>query len=88
MTPIGIVYDCSVRKGKNGLSLNDCLSMGPLMTADLFKVLLKFRTRSFACISDIEKALLMVQQSLVGDGYRKNIQSSNLSKILMAKVCC
>ncbi|XP_068229526.1 uncharacterized protein [Palaemon carinicauda] len=60
-TPIRIVFDCSWRQGKNGLSLNDCLWTGPHITTDLLKVLLQFRTNNYACISDIEKAFLMVQ---------------------------
>ncbi|XP_064097204.1 uncharacterized protein LOC135208689 [Macrobrachium nipponense] len=60
-TPIRIVFDCSSKKGKNGLSLNDCLWTGPHVTADLLRVLLQFRTNTFACIGDIEKAFLMVQ---------------------------
>ncbi|XP_066974312.1 uncharacterized protein [Macrobrachium rosenbergii] len=51
-TPIRRVFDCSVRQGKNGLSLNNCLWTGPHITADLLKVLLQFKTKSFACISD------------------------------------
>ncbi|XP_064082966.1 uncharacterized protein LOC135198977 [Macrobrachium nipponense] len=57
-TPIRIVFDCSSKQGKNGLSLNDCLWTGP---HDLLRVLLQFRTNTFACIGDIEKAFLMVQ---------------------------
>ncbi|XP_066938279.1 uncharacterized protein [Macrobrachium rosenbergii] len=60
-TPIRVVFDCSIRQGKSGLSLNDCLWAGPHITADPLKVLLQFKTKSFACISDIEKAFLMVQ---------------------------
>ncbi|XP_064090813.1 uncharacterized protein LOC135204594 [Macrobrachium nipponense] len=60
-TPIRIVFDCSSKQGKNGLSLNDCLWTGPHVTADLLRVLLQFRTNTFACIGDIEKAFLMVQ---------------------------
>ena len=60
-TPIRVVYDCSARQGKNGLSLNDCLWTGPHITADLLKVLLQLRTHAYACTSDIEKAFLMVQ---------------------------
>ncbi|XP_066958137.1 uncharacterized protein [Macrobrachium rosenbergii] len=60
-TPIRIVFDCSLRQGKTGLSLNDYLWTGPHITTDLLKVLLQFRTDTFACISDIEKAFLMVQ---------------------------
>ena len=56
-----IVFDCSAKQGKNGVSLNDCLWTGPHITSDLVKILLRFRTNAFACISDIEKAFLMVQ---------------------------
>ncbi|XP_068205292.1 uncharacterized protein [Palaemon carinicauda] len=60
-TPIRIVFDCSWRQDRNGLSLNDCLWTGPHITTDLLKVLLQFRTNNYACISDIEKAFLMVK---------------------------
>ncbi|XP_068201704.1 uncharacterized protein [Palaemon carinicauda] len=60
-TRIKIVFDCSSRQGKNGLSLNDCLWTGPHIMSDLLKVLLQFRTNNYACISDIEKEFPMVQ---------------------------
>ncbi|XP_066950800.1 uncharacterized protein [Macrobrachium rosenbergii] len=60
-TTIRMVFDCLFRQGKSGLSLNDCLWTGPHITADLLKVLLQFKTKSFACISDIEKAFFMMQ---------------------------
>ncbi|XP_068229371.1 uncharacterized protein [Palaemon carinicauda] len=60
-SPIRIAFYCSWRQGKNGLSLYDCLWTGPHITTDLLKVLLQFRTNNYACISDIEKAFLMVQ---------------------------
>ncbi|XP_066983816.1 uncharacterized protein [Macrobrachium rosenbergii] len=44
-TSIKIVFDCSVRQGEGGLSLNDCLWMGRHITADLLKVLLQFRAK-------------------------------------------
>lgn len=58
-TPVRIVYDCSARSG-SGPSLNDCLLTGPSYVADLSQQLLKFRLGSYAGISDIEKAFLMV----------------------------
>ena len=59
-TPIRIVYDCSA-KAANGISLNDCLESGPSLVPDLTKVLLRFRVSKYACISDIEKAYLMLK---------------------------
>lgn len=59
-TPVRIVYDCSARAG-NGPSLNDCLLTGPSYVADLSQQLMRFRLGAHACISDIEKAFLMVR---------------------------
>ena len=56
-----VLFDCSVRKNAESPSLNDCLWTGPTLTSDLLQVLLRFRLNQFACISDIEKAFLMVQ---------------------------
>ena len=60
-TPLRIVYDCSARMSKSSVSLNDCLFTGPSLISDLTKVLLRFRLNKYACLSDIEKAFLMLQ---------------------------
>ena len=60
-TPVRIVFDCSARSCSNSNSLNDCLWTGPPLTSDLTQVLLRFRLNKYVCLSDIEKAFLMVQ---------------------------
>lgn len=59
-TPIRVVYNCSAKMSKHSPSLNECLLTGPNLINDLAAVLLRFRLNKFACISDIEKAYLMV----------------------------
>ena len=59
-TPLRVVYDCSAKQSSNDPSLNDCLMSGPSLVNDLLSVLIKFRSYEHACISDIEKAYLMV----------------------------
>lgn len=59
-TPLRIVFDCSA-KVPGSPSLNDCLETGPSLVPDLIKILLRFRYKKFAWVTDIEKAFLMVQ---------------------------
>ena len=68
-----IVFDCSARTSKNSLSLNDCLFAGPSLVPDMVQVLLRFRLFEFACISDIEKAYLML---------RLNIKDKDVTRFL------
>ena len=62
-TPIRIVFDCSAKQSKAHYSLNDCLLTGPSLVNDLTAILLRFRLGKYGCISDIEKAFLMVELS-------------------------
>ena len=59
-TPVRIVYDCSCRQSPSYPSLNDCLQVGPPFLIDLCTLLLRFRSRRFALVTDIEKAFLHV----------------------------
>ena len=56
-----IVLDCSARTSKHNPSLNDCLYAGPSLVPDMVQVLLTFRLNRYACVSDIEKAYLMLR---------------------------
>eukprot|EP00794_Sanderia_malayensis_P004267 gene4267-biopygen3471 len=60
-TKVRVVYDASSKEGKHGISLNDCLHVGPSLTPLLFEILLRFREHHIAIISDIEKAFLNVE---------------------------
>ena len=58
-TKVRIVYDASARQGSFP-SLNDVLHRGAVILEDLVGLLLRFRLRKVAVISDIEKAFLQV----------------------------
>ncbi|XP_048577132.1 uncharacterized protein LOC125559150 [Nematostella vectensis] len=60
-TPVRVIYDASAKTGKRGLSLNDCLHVGPSLNPLLFNVLLRFRLHRVALIADIEKAFLNIE---------------------------
>ncbi|KAK3737969.1 hypothetical protein QZH41_009200 [Actinostola sp. cb2023] len=59
-TKVRVVYDASSKDGKRGVSLNDCLHVGPSNPL-LFDILLRFRMYRVALIADIEKAFLNVE---------------------------
>ncbi|XP_047986686.1 uncharacterized protein LOC125226671 [Leguminivora glycinivorella] len=54
-----IVYDASA-KVTGQKSLNECLYSGPSMLEDLTALLLKFRTKRYGILADVEKAFLQV----------------------------
>lgn len=54
-TPLRIVYDCSC-KIPTGVSLNDCLDIGPPLQNDMLAILLRFRVHTIGFTADIEKA--------------------------------
>ena len=58
-----VVFDASASLGKGNLSLNDCLYSGPSLVPEMVQVLMRFRLFKYACISDIEKAYLMLKLS-------------------------
>ena len=60
-TKLRIVHDASSKEGKRGVSLNDCLHVGPSLTPLLFDILLRFRVNPVVLIGDIEKAFLNVE---------------------------
>eukprot|EP00794_Sanderia_malayensis_P009579 gene9579-biopygen7911 len=59
-TKVRIVYDASCKDRKIGVSLNDCLHVGPALTPLIFDVLLRFRCHPVALVGDIEKAFLNI----------------------------
>ena len=52
--------DASCKETKIGVSLNDCLHVGPPLTPLLFDILLRFRQYKTCLIGDIEKAFLNI----------------------------
>ena len=58
-TKVRPVFDASA-KGYNGVSLNDCMEIGPCLLANLTEILLRFRRWDVALTADIEKAFLQI----------------------------
>jgi len=60
-TKVRVVYDASSKDTKGGVSLNDCLHVGPALAPLLYNVLLRFRSKKVALVADIEKAFLNIE---------------------------
>ena len=61
---IRVVYDASSKEGKGGVSLNDCLHVGPALSPLLYDILIRLREKRVALVGDIEKAFLNVEVKL------------------------
>ena len=59
-TKVRVVYDASSKKGKGGVSLNDCLHVGPALSPLLYDILIRVREKRVALVGDIEKAFLNI----------------------------
>ena len=59
-TKLRVVYDASAKDAGKGVSLNDCLHVGPALTSHLYDVLIGFREKRIAILGDFEKAFLNV----------------------------
>jgi hypothetical protein len=57
-TKVRVVYDASC--AETGLSLNQCLHVGPSFGQSILDILVQFRMHKVALVGDIEKAFLMV----------------------------
>lgn len=64
-TKVRIVYDASSKEGKDGMSLNNCLHVGPALLPLLYAILIRLREKRVALVCDIEKVCLniMVNES-------------------------
>jgi len=56
-----IVYDASAKESKHGISLNDCLHVGPPLNPLLFDILVRFRENKIGMVADIEKVFLNIE---------------------------
>lgn len=62
-TKLRVVFDASA-KTSSGISLNNCLKVGPTLQQDIFSIIVRFRTHQYALTTDIEK---MYRQILVDE---------------------
>ena len=53
-TLIRIVYHCSCKAALYQASLNECLQPGPPLLNDMSAILLRFRTRNYCIVTDID----------------------------------
>ena len=60
-TKFRVVFDASLKEGKRGTSLNDCLHVWLLLTPLLYDILLRFRENRIGIVADIEKAFLNIE---------------------------
>ena len=60
-TKIRVVFDAFCKDRKNGVSLNDCLHVGPSLTPLIFDILLRFRLSKVGFVGDIEKCFLNIE---------------------------
>ena len=58
-TKVRPVFDASA-KGFNGVSLNDCMEVGPCLLSNLTEILIRFRRWKFVVTADIQKAFLQI----------------------------
>ncbi|GFO27535.1 retrotransposon domain containing protein [Plakobranchus ocellatus] len=76
-TKIRPVFDASV-KGANGVSLNDCLEIGPKLTPDLGQILLRFSRWKYGLSADIQNAFLQIElESADRDVHRFLLMDTN-----------
>ena len=54
------MFDASARDTVTGVSLNDCLYVGPSLTPNVGDVLCRFRRHQVAVVADISKAFLNI----------------------------
>ena len=60
-TKVRMVFDASSKESRRGVSLNDCLHVGPPLAPLLFDVLLRLRTYKVVLIGDIQQAFLNIE---------------------------
>ena len=62
-TKLRVVFDGSSKATIDSPILNDCLYSGPALTPTIFQILLRFREKRIALVSDIKKAFLNIRVS-------------------------
>ncbi|XP_045458533.1 uncharacterized protein LOC123668885 [Melitaea cinxia] len=77
-TKLRVVFDASA-KGKNEVSLNDCLLIGPSLQPDLRHILMRWRIHPICLVADIEKMYRMVNVAREHVDFQRIIWKDNKS---------
>jgi hypothetical protein len=59
-TPVRVVFDCSAKAGKNGVSLNSLLYNGPPAMPNPVGLMIRFRSQPVVVTGDIAKAFMQI----------------------------
>lgn len=59
-TKVRIEYDACSKEGKHGVSLNDCLHVGPALSPLFYAISIQFQEKCVALVGDIGKAFLNI----------------------------
>ena len=70
-TPMRAVYACNAKSGKESASLNDCLETGEKLQNDMLGILLRWRVKKIAMVSDIQRAFHMISVDEPDRNYMK-----------------
>lgn len=75
-TKLRVVFDGSA-KSSSGISLNDCLAVGPTIQSTLYSILLRFREHHTVFSADVEKMYRQVRISKDDTQYQKIVWRSS-----------
>lgn len=80
-TKLRVVFDGSA-KTSTGVSLNDCLAIGPTVQAALHAIILRFREHKFVVTADVEKMYRQVKMNKEDANYQKIVWRNHPSEPL------
>lgn len=80
-TPLRPVFDAS-SKGKNSVSLNECLEKGPNLIELISSILLRFRKKKIGLVADIKNAFLQISVNKKDRNYLKFLWYDKNNKIV------
>ncbi|XP_055584842.1 uncharacterized protein LOC129737707 [Uranotaenia lowii] len=70
-TKCRVVFDGSAKSSPSGLSLNNVLTVGPVVQNDLFSIMLRFRKHRYVFTADIAKMYRQVRVHTDDTGYQR-----------------
>ena len=92
-----MAFDARAKSTKGGLSINDVLEKGPLLTPFMYRVLIRFRCKNIVINADIEKAFLQIgihvdDKDLLRFLWLRNIEKIDFDEMINNEIieyrCC